>query len=103
MTTKRGDIYYIDRKFAGIGRIHRSLRTLNRYETGLDHFQRIVGPDTRVREALTTDRIQAFETARLDEDAARETVNNGLIAVSILATYASRRERPVPPSRTPRL
>lgn len=64
--------------------------TLDRYETGLDHFQRILGPDTKVRAALTTDRIQEFKAARLEEGAAKETVNNGLIAVSILATYALR-------------
>lgn len=178
MPTQRGNVYYIDRTLAGVGRIHRSLRTkngnraqvleamlvslheqgrlelvrafsegdvaiaelaeayetgrlhelarrlrtaspsledaidaalqdkkpdvkattLNRYETGLDHFQRILGPETQVREALTTDRIQEFKATRLEEGAAKETVNNGLIAVSILATYALRQgwieERP---------
>ena len=37
--------------------------TLNRYETGLDHFRSLVGDDVSVREALTTDRIQAFKTS----------------------------------------
>lgn len=178
MATQRGNVYYIDRKFAGIGRVHRSLRTenakrasvlesmlvslhgqgrvqlvrafaesevgierlaeafetgqihelasqlrtssatlseaaeaalkakapdvkastLNRYRTGLGHFQRVLGEEISVREALTTDRIQEFKAQRLEEGAAKETINNGLIAVSILATYALRQgwieERP---------
>ncbi len=72
--------------------------TLNRYETGLQHFRRLFQNDATVREVLTTDRIQEFKAFRLKEGAAKETINNDLGAVSILCTYALRQgwieERP---------
>lgn len=66
--------------------------TLERYTTGLDHFRDFCGDDESVREVLTTDVIQAFKSHRLEEDGvAKETVNNDLGAISILATYAERK------------
>lgn len=65
--------------------------TLSRYDTGLGHFRAFCGEDTRVHNSLTTNRIQQFKAHRLDVDeVAKETVNNDLIAVSILCTYALR-------------
>lgn len=73
--------------------------TLARYRTGLHHLRAFAGDDLPVRDTLTTDHVQSFKAHRLDEDkVARETVNNDLIAVSILVTYALRKgwieERP---------
>jgi integrase len=72
--------------------------TLGRYGDGLAHFVRFAGEDATVRAALTTDGVQEFKAARLAEGAARETVNNDLQAVSVLASYALRKgwidERP---------
>ena len=72
--------------------------TLSRYETGLDHFRAFCGEDASVRDVLTTETVQAFKAHRLDEGAARETINCDLGAVSILCTYAERQgwieERP---------
>ncbi len=65
--------------------------TLEVYKTGLAHFRRFAGL-LSVREALTTDRIQEFKAFRLEEGVAHETINNDLIAVSILATHALRRD-----------
>ena len=61
--------------------------TLGRYETGLEHLRRFAGP-LSVREVLTNDKIQEFKAFRLEERVARETINNDLIAISILATHA---------------
>ena len=66
-------------------------RTLEVYKTGLAHFRRF-SKLLSVREALTTDRIQEFKAFRLEEGVAHETINNDLIAVSILATHALRRD-----------
>ncbi len=72
--------------------------TLGRYGDGLTHFGRFAGEDATVRAALTTDGVQEFKAARLADGAARETVNNDLQAVSVLASYALRKgwidERP---------
>lgn len=65
--------------------------TLERYTTGLGHFRSFAGEDARLRDALTTDTVQAFKKHRLDEDeVAEETVNNDLTAVEVLCTYAER-------------
>ena len=61
--------------------------TLERYTTGLDHFQSFAGALT-VRKALAQAKIQAFKSFRLGEGVARETINNDLIAISILTTHA---------------
>lgn len=72
--------------------------TLNRYETGLEHFRSFVGDDAEVADALADETVQRFKGHRLDEGAAEQTVNNDLGAVSILATYALKKgwitERP---------
>jgi len=62
--------------------------TLNRYETGMAHFATFVGGDANIAEALDTKRVQAFKAARVAAGASHETINNDLIAVSILATYS---------------
>lgn len=71
--------------------------TLERYSTGLDHFQRLTDAET-VQDALTTSNVRAFKADRREEDAAQETINNDLGAVSVLATHAVERgwidERP---------
>jgi integrase len=172
MPTKRRDTYYIDKRFRGLGRIHKSLGTRNskraaalesmlatlhhrgrldllrafsdgsvtiqelanayetdqvaaltrtlgrkdlrlsravdlalkakkpdvkestyeRYKQGLEHFKEFVGATTTVRDVVTTDVVQEFKAHRLDNGAARETVNNDLGAVSILATYCVRKD-----------
>ncbi len=66
------------------------IRTLEVYTTGLAHFRRFSGLRS-VREALTTDQIQEFKAFRKVEGVKSETINNDLIAVSILATHALRR------------
>ncbi|MDP2959264.1 MAG: site-specific integrase [Longimicrobiales bacterium] len=66
--------------------------TLARYAEGLVHFENFAGPETSVRDALTTDAVGEFKGARLAEGAARETVNNDVGAVSILASYALRQK-----------
>lgn len=73
--------------------------TLERYTTGLKHFRAFAGEDTPLREALTTEQVQAFKKDRIDEDeVVQETVNNDLTAVEVLCTYAERQgwidERP---------
>jgi integrase len=65
--------------------------TLNRYETGLAKFKTFAGEDISVRDALDTDMVQGFKAHLLRLGAARETVNNDLQAVSVLATYAVER------------
>ena len=167
MPTRRGNRYYIDRPFSGIGRIHRSLRTTNatrartlesmlvtlhergrldlvqavakgtlpikqlaeafetgklpkltqkleredvplgvgvgraltaisadvkkatrtRYQQGLNHFIVFAGPDEPVREVLTSEKVQEFKAKRIEGGAARETVDNDLGAVSVLASF----------------
>ena len=63
--------------------------TLARYREGLDHFLRFIDDDdASVADVLTEDRLQKFKGFRLHEGAARQTINNDLIAVSILVTHA---------------
>jgi len=73
--------------------------TLDGYRGSLTHFVRFVGAGATVRGALTTDQVQAFKGARRRAGAAEATVNNNLIAVSLLVTYCRRKgwlsERPV--------
>ena len=73
--------------------------TLTRYGEGLDHFLRHVGPQSPIAEALTTEQVREFKTARLQAGASHETINNDLGAVSILVSHAVERgwirERPV--------
>lgn len=65
--------------------------TIERYTTGLKHFRAFAGEKTPLREALTTEQVQAFKKDRIDEDeVAKETVNNDLTAVQVLYTYAER-------------
>ena len=65
--------------------------TLAGYTAGLTHFQRFAG-DVTVREALTTDKVQEFKAFRIAEGVKKSTVNNDLIAISILATHALDRD-----------
>jgi integrase len=65
--------------------------TLERYETGLQHFQRFAGPDALVSAVLTEDSVQEFKSFRLAEGAKRETVNNDCAAVSILCAHARKK------------
>jgi integrase len=81
--------------------------TLDRYRASLTHFVRFAGPAATVRGALTTDQVQAFKGARRASGAAEATVNNDLIAVSVLVTYCRRKgwlsERPVVTRFPPRV
>ena len=61
--------------------------THERYTTGLEHFKAHVGEDVRVADALDADTLQSFKAARL-EKVSKNTVNNDLGAVSVLASYA---------------
>lgn len=63
------------------------LSTLERYTTGLEHFVEFAGEETAVRDVLTSETIQDFKAYRLSEGAARETINNDLGAISVLASY----------------
>lgn len=74
--------------------------TFQRYSESAAIVERVAaehGVET-VAEACTPDFIQTFKRARLAEDVARQTVNRGLQAISLLATYAVRKgwidERP---------
>lgn len=62
--------------------------TLDRYETGLAHFERLVGG--MVRDAVTESAIEGFKEARAREGVKRGTINNDLVAVSVLASYCVR-------------
>lgn len=62
--------------------------TLARYKEGLAHFERVVGEDTLVSKALRKKVIQEFKATMLDQGMVRDTVNNYLIAISVLCTYA---------------
>lgn len=59
--------------------------TLNRYEASWTHFMDFVGGETPVEDALTTETVEEFKLARREAGAAKETVNNDLIAVGVLA------------------
>ena len=61
--------------------------THERYTTGLKHFKAHVGEDVCVADALDADTLQAFKAARLKK-VSKNTVNNDLGAVSVLASYA---------------
>ena len=61
--------------------------THERYTTGVEHFKAHVGAEVDVADALLVDRLQSFKAARL-EDVSKNTVNNDLGAVSVLASYA---------------
>jgi integrase len=61
--------------------------TQTRYKQGLDHFIAFAGPDEPVRELLTSEKVQEFKAKRIEGRAARETVNNDLGAVSVLASF----------------
>ena len=62
-------------------------KTLRRYKEGLAHFERYAGADTPLHEALAAKTVKPFRPFRRKEKAAKETVNNDLGAVSVLATY----------------
>lgn len=72
--------------------------TVERYSISLEHFRRFANPadgegeeeepEVEVSEVLTMDVVAEFRRARLREGAAKETVNNDLIAVSVLASLA---------------
>lgn len=66
--------------------------TLQRYREGLAHFQGVLGASEPVGDALTTEAVKRFKAERLRAGAAKETINNDLIAVGILTSYAQRRE-----------
>lgn len=63
--------------------------TLERYTEGLAHFKRLA--PAVVSNALTDDVVRDFRAKRLEEGAAKETVNNDLVAIGILSTYAEGR------------
>ena len=62
--------------------------TLERYHTGLGHFQTFVGDVATVRSALLTEIIQEFKSHRFGQGVSKETINNDLGAISILASYS---------------
>ena len=59
--------------------------TLGRYRASLEHAQKLM-PET-VQEALATPVVDEFRSQRRKTGAAKETVNNDLVALSSLATY----------------
>lgn len=59
--------------------------TLDRYEASWTHFTDFVGGETPVEAALTTETVEEFKLERREAGAAKETVNNDLIAVGVLA------------------
>jgi len=61
--------------------------THQRYRQGLSHFRRFGGDLTPVKALLVTDCIQEFKAMRLREGAKKETINNDLIAMSVLVTH----------------
>ena len=72
--------------------------THDRYRQGLAHLRRFAGEATPVDQVLATERMKEFKASRIAEGARRETVNNDLVAASVLVTYAMRKgwikERP---------
>ena len=70
--------------------------TLRGYRDCLERFRQFVG-DVSVSEALTTDTIQRYKAFRL-QTVVRDTVNNDIVALAVLSTFAMRRgwirERP---------
>ena len=72
--------------------------THDRYRQGLTHLRRFAGDETPVDQVLVTERMKEFKASRMAEGARRETVNNDLVAASVLVTYAMRKrwipERP---------
>ena len=65
--------------------------TRERYRFSLEHLRSFAGDETPVHEVLTTDRLRDFKLHRREQKAKPETVNNDLIAVSVLCTYALER------------
>lgn len=75
--------------------------TLSGYKAALRRFRAFAEAEglEGVREALTTDTVQAFKGwCQEEHEVAKETINNYLTAVSVLVTYAERQgwieERP---------
>jgi len=66
--------------------------SLERYTTGLEHFQQFVGEDVSVRDALTDDKVQEFKGHRLAQGVAEQTVNNDMVAVSVLVSRAMKKK-----------
>jgi integrase len=62
--------------------------TLARYTDGLGHLIAFAGPEALVADVLTLDTLKEFKLARREAGAAKETINNDLGALSVLATYA---------------
>lgn len=72
--------------------------TLERYRYSLGHLRAFHGDGADVAAVLSENAVQRFKSHRLDDGAAKETVNNDIGAVSILVTYAMKQgwidERP---------
>ena len=62
--------------------------TMERYRQGIAHFLEFADENTLARDALTREIMQKFKGARLGAGAAKQTVNNDISAVSIVATFA---------------
>lgn len=62
--------------------------TWKRYRCSLNHLRAFHGDGANVAAVLSADAVQKFRGHRLDLGRARETVNNDIIAVSALCTYA---------------
>lgn len=76
-----------------------SENTYRVYRVAFGHVRRILGDETPVTQALTTDAVQEVKRVRLEEDDVKKnTVNTDLGALSVLATFAQGkgwvRERP---------
>lgn len=54
------------------------------------HLRRFADAETPLADVLTTERLKKFKGNRLDAGASRETINNDLVAVSVLVSYAIR-------------
>jgi integrase len=65
--------------------------TIQRYRESLNHFERLLGWDAPVAGVLTKHEIEGFTAARKRERAKAGTINNDLVAVQVLATYALER------------
>lgn len=62
--------------------------TRERYETSYAHIEAFHGADSPVDEALTDDAVKAFKARRIKKGVAKQTINNDLAVVSLLATRA---------------
>lgn len=65
--------------------------TRERYRFSLDRLRAFAGDDSPVHEVLTTERVRDFKLHRQEQKAKRATINNDLIAVGVLSTYALER------------